>query len=254
MWVLRRLAHSKDSSKNNAHFEECRCLIETQGLFPRPPLSSVLKGGYRSRNSKTHFACVCLSQFKIILPFKEEVVLSYLQPGVEYCVTTAVQSQFGSHSLTGPPHCAFTSPAPPSASTSHYLLTVSTSPLWYFLTVVVVTVRLVYILAATCGALGPLLAIVLLYGSQPGVRLLKRQLRRTMVTTSSHIQKFLTFHQSEPSHLSVSLSSQSFACQCGQSGGVPAAASDPSTKTLATQEQGFSRLTHWLTDLLTDWE
>lgn len=102
--------------------------------------------------------------------------------------------------------------------------------------------RLVYILAATCVGLGPLLAILLLYGSQPGVRLLKRQLRRTVVTTPSHTTKILLSRQSEPPHLSVCLSFQSFACQCGQSGGV--AASDPSTKTSTTQEQGFSRLTH----------
>ncbi|XP_075886771.1 interferon alpha/beta receptor 2-like [Nelusetta ayraudi] len=119
------------------------------------------------------------AKFEVILPFKEEAVLSYLQPGVEYCVTTAVRTPFGGRSLTSQPHCAFTSPAPPSA------------------------LRLVYVLAATCGALGPLLAILLLCGSQPGIRLLKRHLLRTM----------------------------SFARQCCQSGGAAVAAPDPTTST-----------------------
>lgn len=93
-------------------------------MFSLPPLASILKGGHKSCKLTL---CVCVSQFKVILPFKEEVVLSYLQPGVEYCVTAAVLSQFGSRSLTGLPHCAFTSPAPPGMSTSHFLLTVSPS-------------------------------------------------------------------------------------------------------------------------------
>lgn len=154
--------------------------------------------------------CVCVRQFEVVLPFKEEAVLSYLQPGVEYCVTATVRTPFGGCSLTSPPHCAFTSPTPPSACRSHDLL--SLSPCYVFPqdSCVVVLVQLVYILAVTCGALGPLLAILLFYGSQPAVRLLKRQLHRTMVTTPPHKPcgarpPAVTLYQLMPPHLYISL-------------------------------------------------
>ncbi|XP_070831844.1 interferon alpha/beta receptor 2-like isoform X2 [Chaetodon trifascialis] len=55
------------------------------------------------------------AQFGLNLQYEEEIVITYLEPGVEYCVTVAVKTLFNSHSVTSKPHCAFTSP-PPSSS------------------------------------------------------------------------------------------------------------------------------------------
>ncbi|XP_029314462.1 interferon alpha/beta receptor 2-like isoform X2 [Cottoperca gobio] len=54
-------------------------------------------------------------QFSLSLPYKEESVITYLQPGVEYCVTVSISSPFNSNPVSSPPRCAFTSP-PPSRS------------------------------------------------------------------------------------------------------------------------------------------
>ncbi|XP_067458960.1 interferon alpha/beta receptor 2-like isoform X1 [Thunnus thynnus] len=51
-------------------------------------------------------------QFKLKLPYKEENMITYLQPGVEYCVTVSVSSPFNSNSVPSKPFCAFTSPPP----------------------------------------------------------------------------------------------------------------------------------------------
>ncbi|XP_044220778.1 interferon alpha/beta receptor 2-like isoform X2 [Thunnus albacares] len=51
-------------------------------------------------------------QFKLKLPYKEENMITYLQPGVEYCVTVSVSSPFNSNSVPNKPFCAFTSPPP----------------------------------------------------------------------------------------------------------------------------------------------
>ncbi|KAF3842768.1 hypothetical protein F7725_001617, partial [Dissostichus mawsoni] len=54
-------------------------------------------------------------QFTLSLPYKEETVITYLQPGVEYCVTVSIWSVFNKNTVSSAPHCAFTSP-PPSRS------------------------------------------------------------------------------------------------------------------------------------------
>ncbi|XP_068185370.1 interferon alpha/beta receptor 2-like isoform X2 [Antennarius striatus] len=56
------------------------------------------------------------AQFRLSPHFQEEILISYLQPGVEYCVTVAVKTLFNSNALPSRPHCAFTSPPPPAAS------------------------------------------------------------------------------------------------------------------------------------------
>ncbi|XP_056244587.1 interferon alpha/beta receptor 2-like isoform X1 [Seriola aureovittata] len=60
------------------------------------------------------------TQFRLSLPYKEETVITYLQPGVEYCVTITVTTYFSSNSVSSRPYCAFTSPPPPT--TSAYLV------------------------------------------------------------------------------------------------------------------------------------
>ncbi|XP_076011291.1 interferon alpha/beta receptor 2-like [Genypterus blacodes] len=56
------------------------------------------------------------AQFTLKLPYTEERVVTYLQPGVEYCVTVRVTDFLNSNSVPSKPHCAFTSP--PQANTS----------------------------------------------------------------------------------------------------------------------------------------
>ncbi|XP_029981003.1 interferon alpha/beta receptor 2-like [Sphaeramia orbicularis] len=55
-------------------------------------------------------------QFRLTLPYKEESVITYLQRGVEYCVTVAVTSFSNSNFLPSKPYCAFTSPPPSKSS------------------------------------------------------------------------------------------------------------------------------------------
>lgn len=54
-------------------------------------------------------------QFILTRPYKEEMEISYLQRGVEYCVTVTVKTLFNDNSVPSDAHCAFTSP-PPSHS------------------------------------------------------------------------------------------------------------------------------------------
>ncbi|KAM9850457.1 interferon alpha/beta receptor 2-like [Aulostomus maculatus] len=56
------------------------------------------------------------SQFELKLPYKEESVITYLQPGVEYCVTVSVTSYINPNFLPSRPSCAFTSPPPTRSS------------------------------------------------------------------------------------------------------------------------------------------
>ncbi|XP_040913720.1 interferon alpha/beta receptor 2-like isoform X1 [Toxotes jaculatrix] len=56
------------------------------------------------------------AQFRLNLPYSEETVITYLQPGVEYCVTVSVRTLFSSSSVSSKPYCAFTSPPPPRSS------------------------------------------------------------------------------------------------------------------------------------------
>lgn len=63
------------------------------------------------------FLCRCSRlQFRLNVLNKEEIVIQYLQPGVEYCVTLAVKTLFNSNAVTSAPHCAFTSPPQPLSS------------------------------------------------------------------------------------------------------------------------------------------
>ncbi|KAM8749909.1 interferon alpha/beta receptor 2-like isoform 2-T2 [Acanthopagrus schlegelii] len=57
------------------------------------------------------------AQFILTRPYKEEMEISYLQRGVEYCVTVTVKTLFNDNSVPSDAHCAFTSP-PPSHSLS----------------------------------------------------------------------------------------------------------------------------------------
>ncbi|XP_054470941.1 interferon alpha/beta receptor 2-like isoform X2 [Anoplopoma fimbria] len=82
-------------------------------------------------------------QFSLNLPYKEDNMITYLQPGVEYCVTVSVTSFFNSNRVSSNPHCAFTSP--PRSKSS-----------------VIVVVSL---LGAFC-ALGFLLTGLVVYGGQ----------------------------------------------------------------------------------------
>lgn len=60
-------------------------------------------------------------QFSLRLPYKEEIVITYLQPGVEYCVTVSVNSGLNSNPVSSDPYCAFTSPPPPRSSCTSLL-------------------------------------------------------------------------------------------------------------------------------------
>ncbi|XP_040924635.1 interferon alpha/beta receptor 2-like isoform X2 [Betta splendens] len=54
------------------------------------------------------------AQFTLSLPYKDENVIQYLQPGVEYCVTVSAKGLFTTKSVSSEAYCAFTSPPPPS--------------------------------------------------------------------------------------------------------------------------------------------
>uniref|UniRef100_A0A674NTS4 Interferon/interleukin receptor domain-containing protein n=1 Tax=Takifugu rubripes TaxID=31033 RepID=A0A674NTS4_TAKRU len=49
------------------------------------------------------------AQFSLNLRYQDNMVVTYLQPGVEYCVTVSVKTFFKSTSVASEPHCAFTS-------------------------------------------------------------------------------------------------------------------------------------------------
>ncbi|KAF0026095.1 hypothetical protein F2P81_020832 [Scophthalmus maximus] len=56
------------------------------------------------------------AQFRLNLPYSEEKVIMYLQPGTEYCVTVSVTAFFNNNSVSSKPYCAFTSHPPPRSS------------------------------------------------------------------------------------------------------------------------------------------
>lgn len=60
--------------------------------------------------------CVCVLQFRLTARYKEEIVISYLQPGVEYCVNVSVRTLFNANAVSSQPHCNFTSPPLPASS------------------------------------------------------------------------------------------------------------------------------------------
>nr|CAD67764.1 class II cytokine receptor CRFB3 [Tetraodon nigroviridis]CAD79445.1 cytokine receptor CRFB3 [Tetraodon nigroviridis] len=49
------------------------------------------------------------AQFNLTLGTKDDMLISYLQPGVEYCVSVSVKMLFRSSSASSRPRCAFTS-------------------------------------------------------------------------------------------------------------------------------------------------
>lgn len=53
------------------------------------------------------------AEFSLELPYKQENVISYLQPGVEYCVSVTLTSIINPNSITSEPRCTFTSPPAP---------------------------------------------------------------------------------------------------------------------------------------------
>lgn len=72
---------------------------------------------------------LCLSlQFSLSRPLQEELRLSYLEPGVEYCVVASVGTSFSPSGVPSRPHCAFTS-TPPSQRTSFVHLQLSVADL-----------------------------------------------------------------------------------------------------------------------------
>ncbi|KAM8854615.1 interferon alpha/beta receptor 2-like isoform 2-T2 [Spinachia spinachia] len=60
-------------------------------------------------------------QFNLSLPYNEENKISYLQQGVEYCVSVSVTSLINYNCVASTPRCAFTSPPRPTSSL-HMLL------------------------------------------------------------------------------------------------------------------------------------
>nr|XP_020442454.1 interferon alpha/beta receptor 2-like isoform X2 [Monopterus albus] len=96
------------------------------------------------------------AQFSLTLPFKEKNVITYLQPGVEYCVTVSVTGLFTSKPVFSKPYCAFTSPPPHR-------------------------VNVVFILLGVFCMLGFLLIGLVAYGGQLNFKLLKRHLPRSLV-------------------------------------------------------------------------
>ncbi|XP_027146557.1 interferon alpha/beta receptor 2 isoform X2 [Larimichthys crocea] len=98
------------------------------------------------------------AQFKLNLHYQEEITISYLQPGVEYCVTVTVKARLNSNAVPSKSHCAFTSPPQPSSSSLHVVFG---------------------LLGAFC-ALGFLLIGLVVYGSQLSFKLRRRLFPRTL--------------------------------------------------------------------------
>lgn len=57
-------------------------------------------------------------QFSLNLRYQDNLVITYLQPGVEYCVNVSVRTFFGANSVASEPRCAYTSrPQQPASRT-----------------------------------------------------------------------------------------------------------------------------------------
>ncbi|KAK5921339.1 hypothetical protein CgunFtcFv8_025054 [Champsocephalus gunnari] len=80
------------------------CLL----LRLRVPIAMEISPTYRVHVQRTRDGV----QFNLSLPYKEETVITYLQPGVEYCVTVSIWSIFNQNTVSSAPHCAFTSRPP----------------------------------------------------------------------------------------------------------------------------------------------
>ncbi|XP_013125705.1 interferon alpha/beta receptor 2 isoform X1 [Oreochromis niloticus] len=95
------------------------------------------------------------AEFTLHMPYSAETVISYLQTGVEYCVTASVRPHF-SKAIPSEPQCAFTSPPPRN--------------LLYMLVV---------LLGAFC-ALAFLLVALVIYGSRLTFSVLKTRLPKSL--------------------------------------------------------------------------
>ncbi|KAG7463676.1 hypothetical protein MATL_G00179110 [Megalops atlanticus] len=81
-----------------------------------PPTGRALQH-FDSRHLLSEFTCrVHRSrdhiEFTLRVSSSEEVLIEYLEPGVEYCVTAALSVTFNTRSVPSEPHCTYTSPAP----------------------------------------------------------------------------------------------------------------------------------------------
>nr|XP_046261168.1 interferon alpha/beta receptor 2-like isoform X3 [Scatophagus argus] len=110
-------------------------------------------------------------QFTLSQPYKEEVTITYLQPGVEYCVSVSLKTLFNFKSVTGEAHCAFTSPPQPTDSRTSHLLHSDTANQ-------TLTVYVVYSLLAVFSVLGCLLGGLVVYSTRPSFRLVRPWLSR----------------------------------------------------------------------------
>ncbi|KAL7385335.1 hypothetical protein ABVT39_019568 [Epinephelus coioides] len=115
------------------------------------------------------------AQFRLSLPYKEEHMIAYLQPGVEYCVNISVTSLFNNSPVSSKPYCAFTSP-PPSRSSLYVVFS---------------------LLGAFC-VLGFLLVGLVLHGGQLSFESLRQHLARTLVTNPTVCTGTLSFSCSSP--------------------------------------------------------
>ncbi|KAL3056734.1 hypothetical protein OYC64_019256 [Pagothenia borchgrevinki] len=125
------------------------CLLLRLGA----PLAMEFSPTYRVHVQRTRDGV----QFNLSLPYKEETVITYLQPGVEYCVTVSFWSSFNKNTVSSAPHCAFTSPPP---SRSSYVVILG-------------------LLAAVC-TLGLLLILLHFYGLQ-GFEVLRKCLSMSYI-------------------------------------------------------------------------
>lgn len=57
-------------------------------------------------------------QFSLNLRYQDNMVITYLQPGVEYCVTVSAMTLFRTKSVASEPRCTYTSrPQSPTSRT-----------------------------------------------------------------------------------------------------------------------------------------
>ncbi|XP_026233253.1 interferon alpha/beta receptor 2-like isoform X2 [Anabas testudineus] len=102
------------------------------------------------------------AQFTLNLPYNDKNEITYLQPGVEYCVTVSARGLFNSNYIPSKPYCAFTSP--PSSKSSNALY-------------------VVFILLGVFCMLGFLFIGLVVYGSQLSSELITEHLPRSLLNT-----------------------------------------------------------------------
>uniref|UniRef100_A0A667Z193 Interferon/interleukin receptor domain-containing protein n=1 Tax=Myripristis murdjan TaxID=586833 RepID=A0A667Z193_9TELE len=100
------------------------CLL----LQVSPPTSGSIQQNKQLQNLYSGLLCVVRrtrdgAQFSLNLAYEEEILIRYLQPGVEYCVTVTVTATINSNSMPTEPHCAFTGPPASSSGTQLFMHT-----------------------------------------------------------------------------------------------------------------------------------